>query len=376
MPKYHISKKGLPAECTAQPGHCRLTEDDGSPMPHFGKGEEALEYIEQKAEKDAEKEGSFSGVISKKSSSSRGLLNDLSEDEERDIKRRNMSFSDRLRDLEDSDDKDFERYVKNNSDDKALAHLDVNIERRALILKHTENPGIISENIEDYKNQVEDIYEKNNRDLDAAELDSSSSTKIEKTRNKVTENLRGIQKSNVEILQNKNLSSKQIFSVIENSPRNEEFKNDELSSKIDAMSFNHRNMTLSGKNMLIERDFEEDDKGRAIYTGGDSIDKAFVNIVKDDYENSSQGANFSIKNGDGTDQREVNRIFESMREISSEERKSLAKTTDSPEEIRALMFNDRNWHDLEENPNLNEKQKNLIEDHNEWLKRRWPNLNN
>lgn len=57
MGNFHISSKGVPAPCKAEPGKCPLTEDDGSPMPHFQNKETALKYIELKAEADAYNSG-------------------------------------------------------------------------------------------------------------------------------------------------------------------------------------------------------------------------------------------------------------------------------------------------------------------------------
>lgn len=57
MSNFHISSKGLPAHCSAQPGNCPLKEDDGKPMPHFYDKETAYQYIELKAEADAYNSG-------------------------------------------------------------------------------------------------------------------------------------------------------------------------------------------------------------------------------------------------------------------------------------------------------------------------------
>lgn len=63
--RFHISGKGIPTKCDAQPGNCPLTEEDGSPMPHFKNQDEAYKYIEEKSE--AEETGGVFRTLKKNS---------------------------------------------------------------------------------------------------------------------------------------------------------------------------------------------------------------------------------------------------------------------------------------------------------------------
>lgn len=53
MARFHLKDDGTPGVCSAKPGNCPKTEEDGSPSPHFESKEAAQEYFEKSMEGDA-----------------------------------------------------------------------------------------------------------------------------------------------------------------------------------------------------------------------------------------------------------------------------------------------------------------------------------